>query len=212
MHLFTRTGVLGGDPDASMAWAAKIGTHVAETTGRQLTTWWAGYGFPVGTVVWASWVEGHADVEKAFGGLGADSAYQALVAEGQAFQTAPYQDDLRQVIFGGPTEGDELPPLGATASVTTAVAAAGKYAEAMAWGAEMAALAASVTGSPETFMSDVFGTFGQVTWLGGAADAAATDAASEAISGSAEYMEMLGRSGGLFEPSSGHNALYYRIG
>ncbi len=212
MHLFTRTGVLGGDPEASMAWAAKIGAHVAETTGRQLNTWAGSLGLPVGTVVWSAWVDGHADLAKAFGGLADDSTYLAMVAEGRAFQSAAYQDDLRRVVVGGPDEASEEPPLGSSATVTTAVIAGGKYAEAMAFGSEVAELVAKVTASPMSFLSDEYGTFGQVTWIGGAPDPDATDAASEALGGSADYMALIGRSGDLFVPASGHTSLYNRIG
>ena len=212
MYLFTRTGTLGGDPNGAMAWAIKVGGAASAASGRQINTWVAQFGFPVGTVVWSAWLDGHADLTSAFGPLATHADYQAAANEGVAFQTTPHESALRQVVSGGPVEGAEGPGLGSVATVTTAVALGGKMAAVIAWGVEVAAIASSVSGLPVSFLVDSYGTFGQVTWIGGAVDMAAADAANDAMNASADYMKAVDGGTDLFVPASGHRALYTRIG
>jgi hypothetical protein len=212
MHLFTRTGVLGGHPDRAMAWAVKVGGQVSEASGREFATWTAHFGQPVGTYVWSTWFEGHADLPGAFGALSAHPGFQAAVEEGGEFQAGAHETAFRQVVVGGPGEGAEGPGLGALAVVTTAVAAGGKLVEAIGWGSDVANLITSITGLPVTFLVDAYGAFGQVTWIGGAPDMAAVDASNDATNANAEYLQMLSQIGELFVPGSGQRALYQRIG
>jgi hypothetical protein len=57
----------------------------------------------------------------------------------------------------------------------------------------------------------VFGTFGQVTWLASAPDAAGADAGMAAINADADYLKRLGDVGELFVPASGRQAMSTRI-
>ena len=87
--------------------------------------------------------------------------------------------------------------------MTTAVVANGQYAEAAAWGVEMAELVQEVTNLPTMFLVDSYGTFGQVTWLSGAPDLATADAAGEAINTNPDYLKRLSDVGDLFVPRLG---------
>ncbi len=209
MFLFNRTTTLQGDLRGAMGWANEITGYVNANSDFDVTLWQAQFGYPVGTMVWSTWVESHAALEAGFAGLLAGDGYWDLIARGQEYVSAPAQDMLRQAVHGGP--GDEPPPLGAATTVTTAVAAGGKLVEVMAWGAKMAAHVEQVTGLPTMFLADTYGTFGQVTWLSGAPDMATADQAGEALNGDAAYLERLGDIGELFVPASGHRGLAVRI-
>ncbi len=212
MYLFSRSAVLTGNPAAAMPWAVKIGEYVSTTTGRPLSTWAAQFGRPLGTVTWSTILESHADLNAAFGALESDAGYARLVEEGMPFFSSPHEMTLRQPLHGGPTPGGEPPAVGALANVTTAVAANGKMAEAFAWGIAVSEHVEKVTGNPVTFMSDAYGAFGQLTWLGTSPDLEAVDAANAKLAADAGYMDLLGQSGDLFVPGSGHQALFARIG
>jgi hypothetical protein len=210
MYLFSRTGVLAGDQTAAMAWAVKIAGYVTETTGRPVTTWAGQFGSPLGTTVWSAFVDGLADFEAAFGGLGADAGYLALGNEGAAFNTTPHVALLRNVVVGGPND-DGPPPLGAIATVTTATCNAGRLGDAKGWSAELAGYLTGI-GSPTSFLVDVHGPFGQVTWINVSATAAEADAMGALVEGDAGYLERLGGLSDLFVPGTGQRQQLVRIG
>ena len=212
MQLFSRTAVLTGEPTAAMAWAVKIGEYVTHKTGRPISTWAGQFGAPIGTTVWSSFVEGLADFQSAFGALLGDAEYLALGAEGAAFNTTPHMAMMRQVIVGGPTAGATPPGIGAIATATTAICNAARLADAMAWGAELATYIGEVTGQTSAFLSDIHGPFGQVTWINGAPDAAAADAAADKINVDPGFLQRVGGLSDLFVPGSGNRSTLVRIG
>jgi hypothetical protein len=210
MQMFSRMMALTGNETDAMGWATKMTAYVNDHVDRPVTAWSAGFGYPVGTVVWSAWVASHADLLTAFGGLAGDKDYDAMARAGEAF-TSPPQDSMRQLIHPAAPPDSGPPPLGSVAVVTAAVVAGGKYAEAMGWGVQVAQHVTSVSGMNTSFLADMYGTFGLVTWIGVAPDMAAADAASDKINADAEYMKMLGAVGDLFVPASGHRALFTRF-
>ncbi len=192
-----------------MAWAVEMNAYVSKKSGRPLALWSAGFGYPVGTVVWSLPVDSHADLRAAFDGLREDDGYYALLEKGAAFVTSPMVDTLREVVHGAPTPGGR--PVGSVALLTTATMSADKGADAVAWGVEMASYVTSVTGDPSMFLLDSYGTFGQATWIGAAADMAAVDAAGAKMQTDPGYLKRLAASGGLFIPGSGHRSLATRM-
>lgn len=210
MYLFTRQTVLSGDLAGATEWAAKIGAHVTTVTGVDVSTWATWFGAPLGTVTWSAWVESH-DGLSVLSAVEADPTYVALVKEGQAYGTAPHLMNMRSPLTPMPAERATL-PLGAVATITSAVAAAGKLGAAAAWGSEVAAHVSSVTGDPIAFFADAYGTFGQLTWIGVSADAKAADTANDKVSADAGYMTMLDATGGLFVEGSSSRMLSVRIG
>ena len=211
MYLFTRQATLGGNPRAAMGWAAEMTAYVsARSNGHPVLLWSVGFGRPVGTVVWTTWVESHADLQAAFAGLLEDDGYYDLIDKGQAFNAgANMADSFNEAIHGGPTGA--TPPIGSVAVVSRAVMNVGKAAEAMAFGVDIASYVESVTGSPTAFLASSYGTFGEVMWISGAPDMAANDAAAAAINGDAGWLERIGRSNDLFLSGSGHRSLATRI-
>ena len=210
MYLFTRQTTLSGDIAAGSEWAVRIGAHASAVTGVAVSTWATWFGAPLGTVTWSAWVDS-LDGLSTLAAVEADPGYVALVAEGQAYGTAPHTMAMRTPLTPMPDERREL-PIGAVATITTAVATGGKLSAAAAWGSEVAAYVSEVTGEPITFLADAFGTFGQLTWIGVSDDAKAADAANDKINVDAGYMQRLDGTGGLFVEGSGARMMSVRIG
>ncbi len=210
MYLFTRQTTLGGDAAAGSEWAVRIGAHATAVTGVQVSTWATWFGAPLGTVTWSAWVDS-LDGLSTLAAVEADPGYVALVAEGQAFGSAPHVMNMRSPLSAMPEERRAI-PIGAVATITTAVASGGKLSAAVAWGSEVAAYASSVTGEPITFFVDAFGTFGQLTWIGVSDDAKGADAANDKLNGDSGYIERLDTTSGLFVEGSGARMLSVHIG
>jgi len=209
MYLFSRLATLRGNERRSIAWAVEMTNHVNSLSDHTLTLWRAEFGYPVGTVAWSTWVESMDALRKGFDPVAADDGYYDLIDAGLEFIQDPPQDLLRRAIHGEP--GSTPPAPGAVTSVTTAVVANGQYAEAAAWGIEMAELVQQITGHPTMFLADAYGTFGQVTWLTGAPDLAAADASGELVQANPDYVKRLSDVGDLFVPASGQQRLVSRI-
>ena len=209
MYLFTRLATLRGNERRAMGWAVEMTAYVNDHSDHTVTLWRTDFGAPVGTVAWSAWVESQDALAKGFARLADDDGYFDMVDNGQDFVTDPPQDMLRQSINGDPS-GDPPAP-GSVTTVTTAVVANGKYAEAGAWGVEMAELVQQVTNLRTLFLVDSYGTFGQVTWLSGAPDLATADAAGDAINNHPDYLKRLSDVGDLFVPGSGQRRLVTRI-
>jgi len=209
MYLFSRLATLRGNERRSMAWAVEMSNYVNAHSDHTVTLWRADFGYPVGTVAWSTWVDSLAALNEGFAQLADDDGYHDLVDAGAELIPEPPHDLLRRAVFGEP--GTDPPPPGAVTSVTTAVVANGQYAEATAWGIEMAELVQEITSQPTMFLLDAYGTFGQVTWLSGAPDMATADAGGEAIQANPDYIKRLSDIGDLFVPSSGQQRLVSRI-
>jgi hypothetical protein len=192
-----------------MAWAAEMNAYVSKQSGRPLALWSLNFGQPVGTVVWTVPVDSHADLQAAFSGLAEDDGYHALLEKGAEFITGPMVDTLREVVHGAPTPGGR--PVGSVAVLSTATMTVEKSADAVAWSAEMASYVTSVTGESNMFLVDAYGSLGQATWIGAAADMAGVDAASAKVHTDPGYLKRLAASGGLFIPGSGHRSLATRM-
>lgn len=209
MQLFSRRVLLSGPPAETMGYATDMRAFAADKTGRDIALWYGMFGGPVGTFVYATRVEGVGDVQSMMTGLLGDDEYLAKAAKGAGYLAAPSEDSIAVPIHG--ELGEESPPVGAVAQITSATIANGQYAEAFAWGVEMAQHSESVTGVPTMFLANRFGSFGGVTWIGVQADGAGVDAANDALWSDAEYMKRLGAAGHLFAEGSGHQALVTRI-
>lgn len=208
MDLFSRQVMLVGAPTAYMAYATEMREYVSDKLGQDVGLWAAVFGAPRGAMSYTARVEGIAGVQAMNAKLVGDADYMSKLAAGVAHGGGPAQDNLLQPLHG---EVGEAAPVGSVATVTTAVVANGAYAEAVGWGIEMAQLVESLAGTPMIFGMSAFGTFGQVTWISVAADAAAADAAGEAVNSNADYMARLSAIGDLFVPGSGHRSLAIRV-
>lgn len=208
MDLFNRRVHLTGAPAAYMAFATGMRDYVSEKLEQDVSLWSIMFGAPAGTLVYSARFDGVAGVHAMQAKLLSDETYMARAAEGTPMSAAPPEDSLAQPIHG---ELGDPPPVGSFATVTTAVVANGAYAEAIGWGVEMAQLVEKIASVPTMFLMNSFGTFGQVTWINVAADAAAADAAGNAVNGDPDYMGRLSDVGNLFIPGSGHRSVATRV-
>jgi len=206
MQLFTRQVMTAG-PDAG-AWATDTAAAATAKMGTEVALWAAGFGAPLGAMAFTTRVEGLADLTAKAAPLADDAEYQAQVAKGADIVVGPPQDSLATPLHG---DLGDPPPVGSMAVVTNVVIANGQYAEAVGWGIEVAEHVTSLTGMPIGLMMQEYGTFGQLTWIGVGADAAAVDASAAATNGDAEYIKMLSAAGNLFVPGSGHRSLVTRV-
>ncbi len=210
MYLFSRQTVLSGDAAAGGEWAVNIAARVTEVTGVPVSVWAAWFGAPLGSISWSAWVDS-LDGLSTLAAVEGDATYMAMAEEGLRFNATPHMMSLRSPLHGGPNP-DQRPPIGAVATLTTAVAANGQLGAAAAWGVEVSMHVETVTGEPVMCMADAFGTFGQMTWIGISADAKAADAANDKIATDAGYMAMLDRTGPLFVQGASHRVMSVRIG
>ncbi len=208
MRLFTRTVHLTGPPADVMAYSADMTALVSATTGTEVALWNVQFGAPLGTVVYSARVEGLAQLGDMTTKLMEEPKYHEMLAKGADYVSGPAEDALMTPLHGG--DGD-VPPVGTVVMGTRAVVAGGKYAEAAAWGVEMAVLSEKVTGMPVGFFMEAFGTFGGVGWLSGAPDAASAEAAGDKLDADPDYLAKLGDVGDMFIPGSGNRTMATRI-
>ena len=209
MYLFTRLATLRGNERRALGWATEMAGYATDHSDHTVSLWRADFGYPVGTVAWSTWVQSQAHLAEGFARLVEDDGYYAMVDKGQEFMTDAPVDLLREAVHGTPS--DTPPPIGSITTVVTAVVGNGHYVEAGAWGVEMATLVQELSGLPTMFLVDAFGTFGRVTWLTGAPDLAAADAANAAINANTDYLKRLSDVGDLFVPGSGDRRMVTRI-
>lgn len=208
MQLFTRQLMTAGPESEAGAWAAEMAAIASAKMGTEVALWAAGFGAPIGAVAFTMRVDGIADLMTKAAPLGGDADYQAKLAAGADFVVGPPQDSLATPLHG---DLGDAPPVGSMAVVTNAVIANGQYAEAVGWAIDVAQHVTSLSGMPVGLMMQEYGTFGQLTWIGIAADAAAVDASAAATNGDAEYIKKLSAAGDLFVPGSGHRSLVTRV-
>jgi hypothetical protein len=211
MHMFSRVATLGGGPARPVDWATRITERVNAVGSVNTSLWSAAFGYPGGTVAWSTLVESRAQLADEFAKIGADSQFLALAEEGAEFATTPFQDTLRSIVHMTTEPTGDGPPLGAVADIITARAAAGQFGAATAWGVQIADQYATISGTGAVFAVDDYGPFGQVTWIGIHADAAAADAAAAALAADTSYAAAVEGAAGLFEPGSGQRGSLVRI-
>ena len=208
MNLFSRTVVLQGSIADTTAAAADLRAYVSDKLGNEVGLWGAMLGAPLGSMSFTATVDGLAGAAAMNEILMADEGYHAKADTMRQYMVAPAETVMMSLIHGELGEG--RPPVGAVATVTTAVAA-GAFDQAAGWGVELAQLAESVTGMPVMFGNGLAGTFGEFAWIGITADAAAADAANEALLGNADYIAKISGATELFVPGAAHRIITTRV-
>jgi hypothetical protein len=209
MYMFARLVTLNGSPRKVMPWVAGITQYVNDHGTLPTSCWQATFGYPLGTVAWSTIAESQAALSAGMGSLLGQDGFLDLLDAGSDLVAAPGQDLLREVVYGVP--GDP-PPLGAIATVTTATAVVDRLGDAMMWAVEIGQHVESVVGSPVAVTRDVFGTMGNITWIGVAADVAAADVAAGKLAADAGYLGKVAGSKDLFITGSARTGQLVRIG
>lgn len=209
MHLFSRTLVLDAVTPENIGVAADLAGYVSGVLGSEVGLWGAGFGAPWGTITYAVPADGLTGAAAMNAALAEDATYHAKANALRAIASAPAESQLMNPMYGE-VGGDVRPPIGAVATATTAIAD-GPFDQVAAFGIELAQLAESVMGMPVIFGSGIAGTFGEFGWLSVAPDAAAADAANEALLGNADYVAKISGATDLFTSGGAHRVVSTRI-
>ncbi len=208
MQLFSRQLMTAGPPGEAAAWAIEMAAEATTKMGTEVALWAAGFGAPIGAMLFTVRVEGIADLTTRAAPLAEDADYQAKVAKGADIVVGPAQDSLATPLHG---ELGDPPPVGSFAVVTNVQIANGKYAEAVGWGIDIAQHVTSITDMPVGVMMQEYGPFGTMTFVGISHDAAGVDASAAATNGDADYIAKLSAAGDMFVPGSGQRMLLTRV-
>jgi hypothetical protein len=208
MFLYSRALTLGGSPRQVLPWVAQITEYVNANSSLAVAAWNADFGQPIGTVVWNSLVESQTSLADGAIALAGQDGYLDLVETAADMVLAPAQDTLARLVHGEPSE---LPGPGAVAMVTEATAVVDRIADTLAWSVEIAQHVESVTGTPVSVWSNVYGQMGRLAFISVSPDTASFDAGDAAVSADTGYFDRLAKSAGLWVEGSGHVARYTRI-
>lgn len=208
MNLYSRVNTVNPERTLdAVAFAVNIASYVSDATGLEVGVWSAVYGAPLGTISWTARV----DSPEAIGDIGdkleADAKYQTMIADAAGLFSGLPEDSISEFLgFAGSGAG-----AGQYATVTFAQCAAGKIADAMAWGVDMMNHVQKVTGLDSSVSRSLYGPFASMGWITLAPDRAAVDAAGAAIGGDPSYIERLDQGGELFTPGSASSRLVRRL-
>jgi hypothetical protein len=207
MYIFNRMGTAapGKLPEAT-AGAIAAAAMASEVSGVDVYAWAVRFGAPGGSFNWSARFETQSELHAATAKLAADAAYVEMSMALAANFAGPSQDGLGRLVAGTPAESPS-----AFYAITTASMAAGKYAEAVAFGARMQEFVNAETGMPTAFLTATYGGFADVTWLTGADSMDDIDALAGFEATNARYHEMVQEAGGLFIDGSGQNGLIEKI-
>lgn len=208
MQLFTRRVQMTGPPAELMAYYTEMQAFASGLAGREIALWNIVMGAPVGSAAYTMRVEGLADLSATMQAIVGDAEYTERVSGMVDRIAAPTEDTIATVLHG--ELGDESPPVGAYGVVTSALIGNGAYADAVAWGVDVAQYASQVGGLPVIFTMDGFGDFGRVNWVSVGPDVGSVDNSLNALTADAGYVERMGQTGDLFVPGSGTRMLAYR--
>lgn len=208
MLLFSRVVTFTGSPRRWMSWANEVTAYANEHSDLGVALWSADFGYPLGTVAWSCATESQVALAAETAKLLADDGYFDLLEQAEDLITQPGEDLLRELVHG---ERNEPPPVGSVATITTATAVADRTIDAVGWAVDVAQHVTNVTGNPVSVWTNVYGQFGQITWIGVVPDLAGLEASRVAINSDADYLAKLAGTKDVFLPGSGHFAQVSRI-
>ncbi|MDO8362697.1 MAG: hypothetical protein Q7V88_07360 [Actinomycetota bacterium] len=190
----------------AVAFAATIAGKATATAGVEISAWTSVGSEGAGTIVWTAAFDTLVDWEAAGDKLGGDADYVSAVQAADGLFTGTVDDGLLNIVAG--LGGD--PAANTYVGIVRATCAGGKLGAGMAQGVAIAEAATRVGGLNTVFGSEVTGAYGGVRWLTGAPNIAALEAASNAIAGSQEFVELVDGGGGLYLPDA-QQAMFRRI-
>ena len=210
MYLFTRVRTARasrlGD---ALAYAREARDFVNEHTDAEVSLHATVFGRPVGTLTWASLVEGRAQFADGQAALMTNPDYVAMVERGGELFEDNGEDFLRQFIHMNGIGPDQEPPV--CSQGWSAQIANGQYDHATAWAVDIADHVAGLTGIGVATLADSYGPFGTITWVGALDSAQHADAVNEQLLADAEWVKRLNYAEDLFLPGSGRVWLNRRL-
>ncbi len=211
MYLFSRVATPKGLPREVIEFATEVTDYVNRKVETNTTLWQGMFGGPLGTLAWNTLVKGRAHVGQVMMTLMGDDDYHEHLERGSEFWSdlVPTQDYLSKFVFGDPNQSPA--EIGAVGEMITAVPAAGRIADAMAWGPQIAQLVGRTIGTTPSFWASAYGPFGEVSWITIHPSLEALDEATDALMSSEEYVTEVVKAGELFVEGSGQRSAAMRI-
>ncbi len=207
MLINVRSGVVDASLPEAVGFAVEAAQDVEDATGLAVGVWRAVYGRPLGSLAWSVQVDSFADLATMNQKLAENESFLAKSENARSlFMAGSFQDSLTRVVHSAGTPG----AVGYVSGLT-ATGQAGKTAEVMAFGVDIADYVSSVTGNATMFCVDAFAAVGQVTWITAYAEAASIDEAQEQLMGDPGYLERTSAVADLFVAGTGQMALSQRI-
>ena len=207
MHIFSRTAQAKPEHvfDAA-AFAVEVAGKVTSITGKPVSAFSGVYGHPLGTVVWSVRADSQAELADDDAKILGDPGYVDLVQRNIHLFDGPATDQLVAVV-----SSSLAPTPKPIYSLLTATIANGKFTPAMAFGVKAQAYVAKSTGLANAFTSSVFGAFGAIGWLTGAASMADVDRYTEWQATDPGFHALVDEASDLFIPGSGQSSLIKRL-
>jgi hypothetical protein len=208
MFIFSRTTNLDRhDLMAGIAASVEVAGMVTEITGVTVNVFLSRFGEASNSVRWSCRTESHVELQSMMDTLMAHAGYQAWVDDHNAlFETSPV-DHLARVVSSSGT--DAAPSKYYT--TLTATAQNGKMAAAVEFGMKAQAWVAATTGLATAFLAPVYGPFGTVTWLTGAASMDDVDRLEQMQAGDPGYHALVAEAADLFVVGSGSSGLIEKL-
>lgn len=208
MYLFSKTATIHPDHiQSAIGFSLEAAAHASRVTGKPIATWTTVYGGSLAGVGWSMRIDSLAENGALLAKLEADRNYTNLVASARGYFEGPVEDSVSQIVSA---HGDGN--IGNYVQLTQAQCAAGRIAEAMAWGADMTALVFKLTGLNSSMVRSMFGPWAQLGWITNAETLADVDRANDATSSNPEYIERIDQGGELFVTGSASSRLLRKIG
>lgn len=211
MLLTTRVATLQTGVSEGIELALEAVAIVNAETDLGVSVFVGGAGYAPNTFLFSSVVEGMSAISAGSQKLMASKKYAAFTKKVAPLMSDPGASRLRAIVAMAPETPEEI-PVGAAVSAFTATMKGPKLAEAMTFGAEIAAYYHQETGSPIAFLRNVAGNVGELVWLGVLETAADLDKALEWEATDAGYQERYASAGDLFIEGSAHRAFMTRLG
>ncbi len=211
MYLFTRTAHLkAGNPTAGMTFATEVSHKVRELTNHPIQVWTSMYSPGLGTIVWASWFESLADLERVSDKLATDGPYLQMLSTSAELFEGSIDDALMEPIAGTPDTTRSLQYV----SAVTAVPAAGNLVNAVAQGIEIAEQTEAATGLPTLFMRSMTGPYGGVSWLTGFESIDELESSEKALMSNDQWTDLVDSASACFQddPAGTRQMIFRRAG
>ncbi len=204
MYVFNRIRIANPtDVMEARELAVAIAAAATKIVGQPITAFDTRFGHP-GAISWSTPVSDMTALTDLTAKLAADPGFNKLVEKGRALWSNP-DDGLLQIVSSNITNSnDEF------YASTVATPAAGKLAEAMAYGRKVQEYVAKA-GFASLFGCSVFGPYGEVGWLLAAQSSAQLDAWQSFRAADPKFAKLVDDGGHLFVPGSGVNRLVSRL-
>jgi len=189
MYLLSRRVRLSGvRVREAIAHAVEIGQRAKQITGLETTLLTPMFSPGTQTLVFGSVAPDLATLETANDKLMVDDAFNDLVDKGMQYVIPGTMEDALRVVISGPSTMDATAEY--YALVRTSIAA-GKLADGIELGTEIAKRAEAITGVATTFAADATGIYGGVAWISAYPDVSALERAQMALNGDTSFIEFI---------------------